>query len=70
MCVACRETREVELSKTLKAKVPDTRHGATGLGVCPTAFSSCFGPEFSNQIFIPPFCTGNIHFVLFYVGSM
>lgn len=47
MFVACKETGGVELSKALKALVPDTRHEITGLGVCLAVFSSCFGPEFS-----------------------
>lgn len=33
----------------------DIRHGATGFGIVPAGFLSCFSPVFAHTVFIIPF---------------
>lgn len=49
--------QEKEYDATAKLEdqrqTPDTSHGTTEFGVCPSGFQSCFGPIFLHYVPIP-----------------
>lgn len=64
------ELEGVEPTNPFETEVLDSGLGATGFGVCSTAFWSYFGPVFSHYTLIILFYNRNLYSLPLYVGHM